>query len=296
MSTTRQLGRVEVERWAYRTPQGDYGPMVTDKVLEAIAERKIDLHTQVRLMGTERWTTAAEHALFRNFFEKCKARWQVEDAEKERISREQGFLRVQRQRRLRTRLILVGGVVVLALVGWYVYKKSSIEGLSLARAARLRNAPSLPAETVDVAPPAVFPEARETKVPTLREPEDPVNYNVAGVKVGDVEGQGTVTRLDFGDDGEVKQIDPGVLARVIESARQGVYACARQHAATNAGFTGTNVGFAVASGGLTRITVGAEVKKSPAFQTCVRGALARVVVPAFEGSERYVTVPIGVQH
>lgn len=295
MSTTRQLGRVEVERWLYRTDKGDYGPVPTDKLLEAITERKIDLATQVRLMSTDRWTAAAEHALFRNFYEKCKARWEVEDAEKARLEKERSFLEKDRRRRLRTRLILGGGVLVLALVAWWFWKQSLIEGVSLARAARMRTAPSLPVEVAEAPPPALIPDARERRVPTLREPEDPINYNVAGVKVGDTEPQGTVTRMEFGEDGEVHEIDPGVLSRVVESARQGVYACAREHVASNAGFSGTNVGFAVASGGLTRITVGAEVKKSPAFQTCVKAALARVQVPAFEGSERYVTVPIRVE-
>lgn len=295
MSTTRQLGRVEIERWLYRTSQGDYGPVPTDKLLEAIAERKIDLGTQVRLMSSDRWTAAGEHALFRNFYEKSKARWEIEDAEKARIQREQSFIQGERQRRLRTRLIVVGGVVAMAIVAWWLWKQSNIEGVSIARAARLRTAPSLPAEVAAATLPSVLPEANERRVATLREPEDPINYNVAGVKVGETE-QGTVTRLDFGEDGEVQQIDPGVLSRVVESARQGVYACAREHAVTNTAFAGTDVGFAVASGGLTRITVGTEVRKSPAFQSCIKGALNRVQVPAFEGSERYVTIPIRVQH
>jgi len=294
VSTTRQLGRVEVERWLYRTDKGDYGPVPTDKLLEAISDRKIDLATQVRLMNTERWTPAAEHALFRNFYEKCKARWEIEDAEKARVGREQAYLKKDRERRLRMRLLLVGGVLVLAVVAWWFWKQSLIEGVSLARAARMRTAPSLPVEVAQAPPPALIPDARERRVPTLREPEDPINYNVAGVTVGET-AQGTVTRMEFGDDGEVKEIDPAVLARVVDSARQGVYACAREHVASNSGFSGTNVGFAVASGGLTRISVGAEVKKSPAFQTCVKAALARVQVPAFEGSERYVTVPIRVE-
>ncbi|MCC6621003.1 MAG: hypothetical protein IT385_07095 [Deltaproteobacteria bacterium] len=295
MSTTRQLGRVEVERWLYRTDKGDYGPVPTDKLLEAIAERKIDLATQVRLMSSDKWSSAAEHALFRNYYEKAKARWEVEDAEKARIERERSFLKKDRQRRVRTRVMLIGGAAVLAIVAWWFWKQSLIEGVSLARAARLRTAPSLPVEVAEAPPPALIPDVRERRVPTLREPEDPINYNVAGVKVGETE-QGTVTRMEFGEDGEVQEIDPALLSRVVESARQGVYACAREHVATNPGFTGTNVGFAVASGGLTRITVGAEVKKSPAFQSCVKAALNRVQVPSFEGSERYVTVPIRVEH
>jgi len=296
MSTTRQLGRIEVERWLYRTDKGDYGPMPTDKLLEEISERRIDLGTQVRLLGTERWTVAAEHALFRNFYEKCKARWEVEDADKARKQREQAFMQKERANRLRLRVGIALLVVIALVVSYWLYRRSAIEGLGLARAARQRTAPSLPTEVAAVAPAAVYPDVKERRVPVLREPEDPVSYDVAGVKVGQVEGQKTVTRLDFDESGEVQQIDPGVLSRVVEAARQGVYACARQHAASNVSFTGTDVGFAVASGGLTRVTVGAEVRKSPAFQACVKGALARVSVPAFQGSERFVTIPVRVQH
>lgn len=292
---TRQLGKIEVERWLYRTPNGDYGPMPTDKLLEAIAEKKVDLRSQVRLLGADQWTVAGEHQLFRNYYEKCRPRWAAEDAEKERHAREEGFIKKERSRKTKIQGTFVIALVVMGLVGWWVYKINSRQGLNVAHAARVRTAPSLPVNVTVAAAPSAFPIVKERTFAVLNEPEMPVSYDTAGVRVASADQQ-TVTRLDFGEDGEVQEIDPGTLANVVDQAKRGVYGCAQQHATQNASFSGTDVGFAVTPGRLARITVGAEVRRSPAFQACVKAALARVSVPSFGGSERYVTIPIRISH
>lgn len=299
MSTTRQLGRVEVERWLYRIEGGDYGPVPTDKLLEAIGDRKVDLGTQVKLLGQEKWSVAGEHALFRNYYEKCRARWTQEDADKVRVAREQAFVRKDRNAKLRLRAILIGGLAVMLIVGWYLWRASSIEGLGLAHAARVRTTPSLPVNVDNGNTVSTMPDYSEKKFPILSEPESPINYDVAGVHVGEGGAEQTVTRLSFGEDGEVadvQSLDPSVLSRIANDAKQGIYACAREHAASNPSFSGTDVGFAVTSGRIARISVGTEVRRSPAFQSCIKAALGRVSVPSFGGPERGVTIPVRIAH
>jgi len=293
--STRQLGRVQVERWLYRTSDGDYGPMLTDQLLEAIAAKKVDLRSQVRQLGNEQWTIAGEHQLFRNFYEKCRPRWAADEAERERAAREEGFIKRERSRKASIKIAFAVALVLMGAVGWWIYKVNSRQGLGLAHAARVRTVPSLPVTVVVAAESSALPIVKERTFAVLAEPETPVSYDTAGVRVANGDQQ-TVTRLDFNDDGEVQEIDPGVLASVLDSAKRGVYACAQQFASQNASFSGTEVGFAVASGHLARITVGAEVRRSPSFQACVKAALGRVPVPSFGGSERYVTLPIRIAH
>ena len=83
MVSTRQLKRVDSDRWVYRTDRGDYGPMTTDGLLQAILDRKVDLGTPVSVVGTNKWAAAGDFAIFRDHYELCHKRWKREELHQE---------------------------------------------------------------------------------------------------------------------------------------------------------------------------------------------------------------------
>ncbi|HRE87874.1 MAG TPA: hypothetical protein PK095_01930, partial [Myxococcota bacterium] len=153
------------------------------------------------------------------------------------------------------------------------------------------NIPPLASPSRVVAAVEHLPAPKERKVARLYEPE---SYDTAGVAVG-AEDTGHVTQMHFSEDGEVAAISQADLDRVVASARTGLYACARDAALKSAAFKGTEVGFTVTPGSITKIGVGAEARSNPAFQACVKAALSKVSVPAFSGSDRRVTVPLKIE-
>lgn len=293
--STRQLVRTGAERWLYRTERGDYGPVTTDKIFDAIREKKIDLSSQVSVLGSNRWSHAGEFPLFRDHYAACQRRWDEErlHAEAEAVGR-----KIERKghasRRLSV-LVVVGISVALGFAAWGAWRLFKAEPLGLARIVKASTLPELPAPppiTREAPPP---PALSEKKIARLSEPE---SYDTAGVGIDDGGGAPVVTKLTFDESGEAHQaesISAAELARVVESARSGLYACAREAAAKNASFRGTDVGFTVTSGRLAKITVGTDARGNAPFQACVKAALAKVAVPAFGGNERRVTVPLRFQ-
>lgn len=292
MVSTRQLKRVDREKWVYRTDKGDYGPVSTDGILDAIRERAIDLKTQISVVGTNKWTTLGEFALFRDHYEVCKGRWETEalHAEADKLGK-----RMERKGAATAhawRLIGLGALVALGVGSWLVWKLLHAEPLGISRLAKVAVVAQLPkAEPpAKLSPP--LPDPKEKKLARLNEPE---SYDTAGVTVGAVDEGPTVTKMAFDEEGEVQQIAPDDLARVVEGARQALYACARDAVAKNTSFPGTEVSFTVSPGRLTRVAVGTEARGNPAFVACVKAGLARVGVPSFNGSERRVSVPLRFQ-
>jgi len=289
---TRQLQRVGAERWLYRTDRGDYGPVTTDLIFDGIRDRKIDLKTQVSVLGTNKWSAAGEFPLFRDHYAACQKRWEDErlHAEAEAIGKRME-LKAQTSRGAGI-LVAVGIVVALGFGAWVVWKLSKAEPLGLAKIVRVTVLEPLPQ------PPAIAKSVpsiagkEEHKVARLSEPE---SYDTAGIAVGGAEDANAVTQMHFSEDGEVAMISAADLAQVVESARQGLYGCARDASARNAAFSGTEVGFTVAPRHITKVSVGADARGNGPFLACVKAALGRVSVPAFNGSERRVTVPLRFQ-
>lgn len=291
MVATRQLKRVDKDRWVYRTDRGDYGPVTTDGVLEAIAEKKVELGTPISVVGTNRWAPAGDFALFRDHFELCRKRWA-----KEELHREAELIgkRIESKRKLAARfwlLLALGVVVGGSALGWLVYKLGQAGPVGFDRMAFTASVPPLSIPTRAQSAAEFLPAAKEHKVARLYEPE---SYDTAGVAVG-ADDTGHVTQMHFSEDGEVAAISQADLDRVVASARGGLYACAREAALKSSAFAGTEVGFTVTPGAITKIGVGAEARSNPAFQACVKAALARVAVPRFVGSERRVTVPLRIE-
>lgn len=292
---TKQLSRAGAERWLYRTERGDYGPVTTDKIFDAIRERKIDLSTQVSVLGSNRWSHAGEFPLFREHYAACQRRWEEErlHAEAEAVGR-----KIERQghtsRRLSV-LVVLGLTVVLGFMAWGAWRLFKAEPLGLTRIVKASTLPALPAPPPLTRAAPVPPDVPEKKVARLSEPE---SYDTAGIGIDDGGGAPVVSKLTFDESGEALQaesISAAELSRVVESARQGLYGCAREAAARSDSFAGTEVGFTVSSGRLVKITVGTDARGNAPFQACVKAALAKVAVPAFGGNERRVTVPLRFQ-
>lgn len=298
MVATRQLRRADAERWLYRTGAGDFGPVNTDRIMDAIAKRKIDLATQVCLAGSDRWNAIAEHELFRNHFDHCRQRWEQEAkrAEIDRLGK-----RLERSEARSRHTWRIVGISLIAAAGigvWMWWRFATAESLGIASINRMATTVRLP--TAGAGPariarntprmPAIVPH----HVPRLAEPE---SYDTAGVQVTDNAEVHTATKLTFNDDGEIDAaptISADQLAGVVESARKGLYACAIQHAQRDPTFSGTEVGLTVQSGHLGNITVGTEVRNQPAFRACVKSALTHVAVPTFGGGDKRVVVPLRI--
>lgn len=299
MVATRQLQRADTDRWLYRTSGGDFGPVNTDRIMDAIAKRKIDLATQVCLAGSERWCTVAEHELFRNHFDHCRQRWEHEAkrAEIDRLGK-----RLERSEARSRHTWRIVGISLIAAAGigvWLWWRFATAESIGIGSISRMAATVRLP--TAGTGPARVarngpsIPPVIPRKVPRLAEPE---SYDTVGVKVTDnAEVHTTTSKLTFNDDGEIDaapSIGADELASVVEAARKGLYGCAIQHAQREPSFSGTEVGLTVQSGHLGNITVGTEVRNQPAFRACVKSALARVPVPTFGGGGKRVVVPLRI--
>lgn len=291
MVATRQLKRIDKDRWVYRTDRGDYGPVTTDGLLEAIAERKIELGTMISAVGTNRWAPAGDFALFRDHYELCRKRWARDELHREAELIGQ---RIESKQKLAARfwlLLALGVVVGGSALGWVVWRLSQAGPVGFERLSFTASVPALPIPSKVKVTQEFLPAAKERKVARLYEPE---SYDTAGVAIGAGD-SGHVTQMHFSEDGEVQAISQAELEKVVASARTGLYACAREAALKSATFSGTEVGFTVTPGRITKIGVGAEARSNPAFQACVKTALARVAVPQFAGSERRVTVPLRIE-
>jgi hypothetical protein len=289
--STRQLQRVSSERWLYRTERGDYGPVTTDRIFAAIRERTIDLSTQVSVLGSNRWSAAGEFPLFRDHYAACQKRWDEDKLEQEAEALGKRIELQGHASRGAGLLVIAGIIAGLVVGGIVVWRLLKAEPLGLAKIVRPVALEPLPAPPPIAKKFAALPIQPERKIPRLSEPE---SYDTAGVAVGDFE-SGHVTKMHFSEDGEVAMISAADLERIVESARQGLYACAREALQRNPSFPGTDVGFTVAPGRLGKVSVGAEARANAPFKACVKVALARVKVPNFGGSERRVTVPLRFQ-
>ena len=49
VDATRQIARADTTRWFYRTEKGDFGPVSTDKLMDAMGKRVIDLKGMAEL-------------------------------------------------------------------------------------------------------------------------------------------------------------------------------------------------------------------------------------------------------
>lgn len=295
MSTTRQMKRVSKERWLYRTERGDYGPVTTDQMFDAVRDKTIDLSTQISVLGTNRWKAAAEFPLFREHYAACEKRWKEEElhAEAEAIGKR---IELQGQASRGAGILVIVGIIAgLVAGGVVVWRLLKAEPLGLAKIVRPAVITPLPHPTPPKSSRARLPVPSEHKVARLYEPE---SYDTAGVMVGEYESN-HVTKMKFSEDGQVEgsgqTISAADLSRVVNTAKQGLYACARTAIARDASFPGTDVGFTVSPNRLTGISVGVEARNNAPFKACVKAALVRIPVPAFSGSPRRVTVPLRFQ-
>lgn len=290
---TRQAARVDTTRWFYRTEKGDFGPVSTEKLMEAMGKRLIDLKTLVCRVGTSHWGPAGQVDLLRAHHAACQVEWehQALTAEADRMGK--SLERAQAARKSTSVGLVLGLVVLVVAGGGLWWRLSRAEALGFERFVRPLDAQPLPAWSAGARPPLGAPEREPVKLARLGEPE---LLDTAGVKVGD-EAAPIVTRLSFDESGEAgvaAGLDPAELDRIVAAARGGLVGCAQQLAQANDGFTGTEVRFTVAPGRLSDFIVGREVAGSQTFRACVKRVLAGIRVPAFQGNPRSVTVPLRV--
>lgn len=291
-STRKMKPVAATERWLYRRDGNDYGPISTDELLDAIAAKKVDLGTQVLPLLSKRWGPAAEHAMLRDFYEKCQIRWRAEAFDTEAEAQVRRLARARQRRRRLFSVVVVGVVVAAGLAGWIIWRLGQAQPLGLDRLARLPRLGALPAlDSRQPVPPQVV-LVTGTVVPVLSEPE---TYDTAGIAMeGDTPAGPTVTKLSFTEDGGVKGLSTTELQRVLDGARKNLNPCALEAAKRDKAFAGTRISFTVAPGHITAITVSDEVKHNAAFKACVKTALNRVSVPVYDGGDRHVTIPITI--
>jgi hypothetical protein len=291
MTATRQMVRVDSDRWIYRTSAGDFGPVTTDGMLEAIRSRKVSLETPISALGTQQWASLGNFAIFRDHFEKCRDQWERE--ENKRAAEEIGRRIELRQKTSAGAGVLIGlgSIAGLGVLAWVVWRLSLASPTGLETILRLETVSALPVVTKATTVAAAVPVPVEQKVARLGEPE---SYDTSGVAIG-LDGGAVTQKMHFDESGEVQSIPQETLDRIVSSARQGLYGCAKEAALRNPAFGGTEVGFTIAPGVITKVGVGGEARGNPAFLACVKATLARVSVPSFQGNERRVTVPLKIE-
>jgi len=283
---------VAVDRWLYRRDGNDYGPISTDDLLEAIAKKSVDLTTPVFQLRSQRWGPAAEHALLRDYYEKCQIRWRAEALDSEAESHVRRLARARQRRRRLFTLLVVGVVVAAGLAGYIIWRLGQAQPLGMNRLARIPHVEPL-AVTEETRPDAPKVEiVAGTVVPKLSEPE---TYDTAGIAMeGEVPTKPTVRKMTFTESGEVQGIPAAELKRVLDTVRKGLKPCAMDAWRRDKAFTGTRISFTITPGALTQITVSDEVKRNAAFKACVKSALNRVAVPVYAGGDRRVTIPLSI--
>lgn len=290
--STRKMRAVERrDRWLYRLSGADYGPVTTDALLEAIAARKVDMTTQVCRVAEGRWQPAGAHTLLKDHHARCATKWASEALHAEADA---GIRRMNRRRHAGRGFwaLVVSGIVVASAVGaWVVWRIAQAEPMGVAQLYRVPESPPLPAIPGPPVERAQLKLASGTRVRRLRERQ---TYDTAGIRVGDDDAARAPVKMAFDEDGRVVGLDRASLRRIMNAARGPLAACAQAAARSDRSFEGTTVTFAVVSGGLDDIGVGAEARRKPAFQACVKRALRGVSVPTFDGSPRRVSVPLEV--
>lgn len=291
-STRRMKPVAAIERWLYRIDGADYGPVSTDELLDAMMKRKVTLETQVCSLASRKWGRASDHALLRDFFDKCEQRWRAEAFDTDADNHVRRLAKARQRRRRFWYVVAAALVVAVGFGGWVVWRLGQAQPLGLDKLAHLPSLGRLAvADVVEREPPPV-PIVAGTPVARLGEPE---TYDTAGIALeGDPAVEQKVTTMAFTEDGRVVGISKVELDRVLESAKANLHGCAKAAASKDADFHGTRVGFTVSPGGLKGMTVGDEVKNNGAFKACVKGALGRVPVPVYEGGDRRVTIPIKI--
>jgi len=286
--STRQMVRPELSRWFYRTSKGDFGPVSTDELLEAIKSRHVDLGSEVKRLGAAAWGVAGDERIFRDHYAKCRAHWDEQElhAETDRLGVK--LKRAHTRRKGAWIVMVVGALAVIGAAALLWWRLSRAEPLGVARLISTEEVGALPLPIAKARDPVGYPRRPIHREPLLAEVE---LLDTAGVRVGGLAAP-IAQRFEFDEAGEVAEIPPAVLATVTETARQGLVLCAHQLAKSNAAFAGTEVSFSVTSGRIANIAVGKEVAGSAGFRACVKSALTRVSVPKFQGNARRVTVPL----
>lgn len=280
------------DRWLFRKDGVDFGPCTTERMLEAMEAREIDLGTLVCLAGEADWEPAGTHAIFRDHYARCDSRWAVLDAE-ESASRHATRLAVGRVLSRGTGLaVVLVAVAGLGAGGWFVWRLLNAAPTGVTAALALALPPPLPPPPPPRAAAGAIPLPPLVPVARLDEPE---TFDTAGVAIDD--GEVPIQRFDFeeGEGAGGEDLSEDRLGAIVEAARSGLVRCAREAADRSPEFSGTKVGFSVQPGRLGAVTVGVEVAANAPFKACVKQALAKVAVPRFGGGDHRVNVPLEVR-
>lgn len=279
-------------RWLVRRAGVDYGPFTVEEILAQIDRREVDLATQVCDVSDQVWENAATHALFRDYYEKCVARWSVQETEAEAARHEQQIRRVRILTGGAWKIAVLCAVLVLGAGGWLVWRLMHAQPTGILNAVALATPTRLPPPPDPSTAVPQIPRLKEKVVPRLKESE---TYDTRGIGVeSDQEDPQAVQAIDFAGGGG-QELSEDEARRIAEEARRGLSSCAREVAMRSPDFKGTRVKFVILSRKLSRITVGSEVQGDAPFKACVKRILGGISVPRFTGQERRVTVPLEVR-
>lgn len=280
-------------RWLARRDGVDYGPYSEGELLAAIAGREVTLETLVASTSDMVFQPLSTHPRFREHYDTCQERWEVESVEADASRHEQKLKAMRVVKGGTWRVALAVTLIVAGLGAWMAWRLSNARPTGLLDAIAVSMPTSLPGlpSLVRAATPPAAVEARA--VPRLREVTT-TTYDTAGVAIEGAAVAGAVATFDFDADPS-QELSQTALGNVTQAAQKALVPCAQALAATDSGFGGTRVAFTVESGRLARFVVGKEVSSVASFKACIKRALKGVSVPAFGGQPRRVTVPLQVR-
>ena len=122
----------------------DYGPFTIDEVLAQIDAREVDLDTEVCDIRTHLWENAATHELFRDYYEKCAARWELEAAEAAAEAHRRQMERVRQVKTSAWRLTVTIVLLVAGIGGWLTWRVMHAEPTGILAIAAVAQPPPLP--------------------------------------------------------------------------------------------------------------------------------------------------------
>lgn len=299
-------------RWLYKKDGRDVGPFRPHELKDLIARKEVTSRTTVRELTSADWRSLESVSGFRELLAAIEVEL-ANAADDRRVSEKY----VGSKERRSLPFIIVGVVVFVAIgvggyFGWQRYQAASAQvpsGITtdLIRPLELKALPERAylntAGPIDWAQEKVA--IREVKDPQ-KGPDRPKRKPVARqattteARAGGAddladEGTGEAQELDLTAGSTGRDLGPGELAMVQQSAVGKLVACAQAEAERSDSFRGTTVQFALLpSGESGRVRLGKNGADSPAFASCVSGALSRIKVAPFDGTAQVIKVPLNV--
>ena len=304
-------------RWLYKKDGRDVGPFRPHELEELMAKREISATTPVRDLTTADWKALGQIGAFGDIV----ARVETKQAHAEQDRKLDRQVAGERQKRtipfIAFSVVLLGALGAGAYFGWQKYQTASAQvpsgiATDLIRQLELHALPER--GYLNTAGPIQWAEekgaVREAKAAAEKAAAAPVKpkrrpvassgapAEARAVGADDLaeEAAGEAEEFDFAAGGSAgRELEPGEVAMVRQTAGSRLVACAQAEAERNDGFPGTTVSFALLPSGKTgKIRLGKNGTASSAFSSCVQNALSGISVSPFAGTPQTFKVPLNV--